>query len=66
MTDAFDPNNHFQMLSSEKYADLPKETSDFLDELRPEQVETIRKFARLGKDGALRSWAMPFSLRSRR
>lgn len=51
MADAFDPNNHFQMLPSEKYADLPKETHDFLNELRPEEVETIRKFARLGKDG---------------
>ena len=51
MADAFDPNNHFQMLPSGKYADLPKETRDFLDELRPEEVETIRKFARLGKDG---------------
>ncbi|MFI5411280.1 hypothetical protein [Kaistia sp. UC242_56] len=51
MTDAFEPNDHFQQLPSEKYADLPKETRDFLDELRPEEVETIRKIARLGKDG---------------
>lgn len=51
MTDDFNPNDHFQQLPSEKYADLPKETRDFLDELRPDEVETIRKIARLGKDG---------------
>jgi len=52
VTEAFDPNDHFQQLPSEKYLDLPKETRDFLDELRPEEVDVIRQIARLGPDGS--------------
>jgi len=52
VTDAFNPNDHFQQLPSEKYADLPKETRDFLDELRPEEVDVIRQIARLGPEGS--------------
>jgi hypothetical protein len=52
VTEQFNPDDHFQTLPSEKYLDLPKETRDFLDELRPEEVEVIRQIGRLGPEGS--------------
>jgi hypothetical protein len=45
------PEDDFQMLPSERHSDLPKATRDFLDELRPEEVEVLRQIARLGPKG---------------
>ena len=50
MTNAFNPDDHMQFLPSEKYLDLPKETRDFLDEVRPEEVDVIRQIARMPKE----------------
>ena len=45
------PDDDYHRLPSERHVDLPKWTRDLLDELRPEEVEVLRKVARLGPEG---------------
>ncbi|SHF03428.1 hypothetical protein SAMN02745157_1483 [Kaistia soli DSM 19436] len=45
------PDEDYQVLPSEKHTDIPKWTRDLLDELRPEEVEALRRVARLGPEG---------------
>jgi hypothetical protein len=45
-----DPEDDYQRLPSERHSDLPKYTRDFLDGLRPAEVESMRLLVALGPD----------------
>lgn len=46
-----DAGNDARKLPAETLPDLSPEVRKLLDELRPEEIEALRSFARLGKEG---------------